>query len=211
MRYKKNASIISSDGKNIGKLDRVVIDPKNKEVTHLVANEGIVDKKRVIPVNAVGMDDQGNISLRENQDNIGRFPEFEQTHYISADDNRDPNSQNSLYWYPPILAVAHSGRFSKHHHPTYMIQTGSNIPEGVVALEEGAKVVSRDDQGVGTVESIHTSSDDTITHLVISDGLILKKNLLIPIHWVSHIQETQVYLTVDAELLERLPTYQLES
>ena len=36
MKFKENAEVLTSTGDMVGRIDRVVIDPKSNEVTHLV-------------------------------------------------------------------------------------------------------------------------------------------------------------------------------
>jgi hypothetical protein len=86
--------------------------------------------------------------------------------------------------------------------------TERNLPERTVALEEGAKVVSADDEHVGDIEQVLTDpQSDRVTHFIIKEGLLLKERKLIPTHWVSRLTEDRVKLAVGSDLLERLPQY----
>jgi len=46
MEFKKGVKVISNDGQKISTLDRVITDPKNDCVTHLVISSGLLIKKR---------------------------------------------------------------------------------------------------------------------------------------------------------------------
>jgi uncharacterized protein YrrD len=66
MQLKKGVKVISNDGQNIGRLDRVITDPKNDRVTHLVISSGLLIKKRkLIPVYWLGdvLEDQVHLSV----------------------------------------------------------------------------------------------------------------------------------------------------
>ena len=66
MQLKKGVMVISSDGQKIGALDRVITDPKNDCVTHLVISSGFLIKKRkLIPVYWMGdvFEDQVHLSV----------------------------------------------------------------------------------------------------------------------------------------------------
>jgi uncharacterized protein YrrD len=55
MEFKKGVNVISNDGAKIGILDRVITDPKNDSVTHLVISSGFfVKKRKMIPVYWLG-------------------------------------------------------------------------------------------------------------------------------------------------------------
>jgi hypothetical protein len=91
----------------------------------------------------------------------------------------------------------------------YVRKTEQNIPEGTVALEEGAQVISSDGQHVGDVERIFTDPlADRATHLLIAEGLLLKQKKLIPARWLSLVLEDRVHLLVEAGFIDRLPDYE---
>jgi len=69
-------------------------------------------------------------------------------------------------------------------------------------------VLSSDDEQVGDVEEVLTEPmADRATHLVISEGLLLKEKKLVPTHWITAVLEDSVVLAVDAETIEDLPEY----
>jgi len=39
MQFKENAEVVTSSGDKVGRIDRVVIDPKSNELTHLVVKK----------------------------------------------------------------------------------------------------------------------------------------------------------------------------
>jgi hypothetical protein len=52
--------------------------------------------------------------------------------------------------------------------------------------------------------------DNRATHFVIHGGLFSERKL-IPVLWISHIEEKEVYLSIGSGLLDRLPEYKLEA
>ena len=44
MRFIKDTEVLTSEGKKVGTLDRVVIDPSTLEITHLVIKSGLISK-----------------------------------------------------------------------------------------------------------------------------------------------------------------------
>ncbi len=79
-----------------------------------------------------------------------------------------------------------------------------------MALEEGAKVISQDEQHVGNIEQVVVEpEEDRATHFVIHGGLFSERKL-VPVLWISRIEEKEVYLSISAALLERLPEYKAE-
>ena len=79
-----------------------------------------------------------------------------------------------------------------------------------MALEEGAKVISRDGEHVGNVEQVITESQDNrVTHFVISEGFLLKERKLVPAVWVTDVAEDEIHLSVESSLFEHLPEYEV--
>ena len=213
MRLVKGAEIYSSEGQKLGNLDRVIIDPNTKEVTHLVIEKGLLfPTNKVVAIDMVNPVIKDNIALLGPQKDIDDFQDFEETHYVDLEqaDYPDPETQ-AVYWYPPTnFAWWRTGMDMIYPPmPVYVRKTKQNIPEGTIAVEEGAKVLSRDDKHVGNVEQVIVDSQDNrVTHFVISEGLLFKEQKLIPVFWISAIDEHEVRLSVDADLMDRLPGYQ---
>jgi uncharacterized protein YrrD len=213
MQFKKGAEVFSRDGEKIGTLNRVIIDPRTREVSNLVVSKGFLFRTdKVIPITLVDLDIEDRIVLKKtNQDILEDFPDFETTHYVPLDqlDNPYQDDVEASYWYPPIHHTWPVGGFVGYPMPQFVLKTEQDIPEGTVALEEGAKVISRDGDHVGNIEEIITESQDNrITHLVVSEGFLLKEHKLIPAVWIANVTEDEIHLSVDSGVFERLPEYQ---
>src|SRR5690606_19841578 len=129
----------------------------------------------------------------------------------AADGIDSGGSAPSMYWYPPIgpsWGGYYGGRYGYTPAP-YIRQTEQNIPEGTVALKEGAEVISADDERVGTVEQVLTNADlNRATHLLITEGWLFPEKRTIPVDWIREAAEDTVWLAVTARELERVPAYQ---
>ena len=66
MQFRKNAHVVTSTGKRVGRIHRVVIDPGSREVTHLVVAKGIVFKEdKVLPVEQVESTAEDTVTLQK--------------------------------------------------------------------------------------------------------------------------------------------------
>lgn len=213
MEFNPGAKVFTADGKQVGTVDRIVIEPDTKEVTHLVVQKGFLfTQDKVIPLSLVGPATESQVTLRKNEDDLEEFPDFIESEFVPTD--RGPqsvavsrNRARAIYWYPPI--GGYEG-FAGHTRPQYVVKT-ERIPEGTVALDEGANVITSDGEHVGDVERVFTDSqDDRATHLLISDGIFFKEKKLVPTHWINRVFEEQVRLWVDSNLVESLPEYQVQ-
>jgi sporulation protein YlmC with PRC-barrel domain len=222
MQFRRGASVFTSDGQHVGEIDRVVIDPKTDEITHVVVEKGfLLTVDKVVPISLIGPATENRVTLRENAGDLEALPDFEEKHYVLLDEKRlkEASSQGyprPLHWYPPVRTMWwHNGGylgypgFFGYTMPPYVLETERNIPEGTIALREGAKVLSSDGKHVGDVEAVLTDpEEDRATHLVISQGLLLKERKLVPTSWISMVMSDEIHLAVGSHLIEGLQEYE---
>jgi uncharacterized protein YrrD len=223
MQFKQGIGVRLADGTSVGQLDRVVVDPRTKEVNYLVVRKGtFFTTDRVVPLTLVARADEDEIVLREDAGDLEQLPPFEERYYVPADsDTVEParSGAPSLYPYPPVLGGELGGMagmtFTGQTHlgaltvPEPVVeQTERAIPDDNVAIGAGARVVAADGETVGAVEQVLTSPHaDQVTHFVISQGLLFKDRKLVPVGWVQEIGEEQVTLAVDSAFVARLRSY----
>lgn len=206
MQFRNNTEVFTSDNEKVGEIDRVVIDPRTKKVTHVVISKGLLFKEdKVVPIDLVDSAKEDRVTLRS--DTIDALPEFEERRYIPLDQDELPpdysaNYAMPMYWYPfgsgglepYILAPV----------PPHTVVTERNIPARTVALQEGASVVSADGKDVGGIERVFVDPNtDQAMSFLVSDGLLLKKHMIIPTAWVSKIEQDQVHVVVGSKLLAK--------
>jgi uncharacterized protein YrrD len=216
MQFRKGATVVAADGQKIGDVERVVLEPQTREVTHIVVEKGtLLTTAKVLPINLVGAATEDGLTLREAAGDLEALPDFEESHYVPVGEPEDDRElaegyTQSLLWVPPVggLGFGRPGRVGAPL-PDEERVVERNIPQGTVALKEGAQVYSQDGEHVGDVEEILTDpQQDQVTHVVISSGLLLKEEKLVPATWISGILEDAVTLSVGSSLLEGLPTYE---
>ncbi len=234
MEFKEGTTVYSSDGQDVGRIDRVVIKPRTKEVTHLIIRQGFLfTEDKVLPVDLIAHSTENRVTLTTPADALD-LANYEETYYLPTRDLDDvtmggapeavmPASPAAgtyatgtgyapaLYPYPP-LGVSWWGYRGYAGYPGNGLTTEvteTNIPNSTVALKEGAPVYSADDERVGTLERVYTDhSSHRATHLVISQGLIFTNRKLIPTSWVNQVSEDRVDLSLEARELNNLPDYE---
>jgi len=214
MRFIKGAEVYTANGEKIGSLSRVVIDAKTRDVTDLVVERGVLTKEeKVIPVGLVDLENEDRITLRETNQTIDDFLDYETTYYVTLDPAGVPYDDiEALYSYPPAYFQSPVGGSLPGIRPRSIPQTESSIPEGRLTISQGAQVISADEEHIGNVEQvIADSATNTVTHFVVGKGFLLKEHKLVPAQWVDKVEEDdKIYLSVDARLFERLPDYQAQ-
>jgi uncharacterized protein YrrD len=213
MRYVKGSEVFTATGEKVGTVSRVVIDAKTKDVTDLVVERGGVleREEKVIPIGLIHLENEDRIRLRETNQTVENFADYETTHYVPVEQGGVPyDSVEANYWYPPVgsqMQMSRGGLVSSPV-PDQVPVTETSIPEGRVAIAEGAQVVSADDHHIGNVEQVITDDEgNTVTHFVIGKGFLLKEHKMVPGSWVTGMKDDQVRLSVDSGLFDRLPDY----
>ena len=224
MQFKKGTHVYTSDHRDVGTIDRVVLDPRSDEVSGVVVRKGwLFTEDKVVPIGVVDSASEDAIQLSKNADDLQQLPEFEETYYVRASDmtpNNDPTTVSEappypdpVYAYPPVgtawWGYGTLNSYVPDYPPDYVQKTQQNIPEGTVAVREGARVLSLEGDHVGNVEQVFTDeTTNQVTHLVISQGLLFKNRKLIPSNWVQNAGEDDVMLTVSTSVINDLPEYQ---
>jgi uncharacterized protein YrrD len=218
MEFRKDVDVLDAAGDKVGEVDRVVLDSRTREVTHIVVRKGfLLVEDRVVPVSLIESADDDGVRLRQFEGKLKDLPPFEEQYYVQAGVQTGPSETEAtefahpVYAYPPVYTYPFGGPFAgtEPRVQPFVVETERNIPEGAVALKQGAKVITSDDEHVGDVDEVLTDHQSgQATHFVISSGLLLKSRKLIPYNWVSYFEEGRVYLAVQSELVERLPKYE---
>jgi uncharacterized protein YrrD len=211
MQFKQGADVYSAKGDKVGTVDRIVVDPTDNTITHIVVEKGFLfTEDRIIPVEALNATNGGSVQLVSALDDVEEFPLFEEDYYIAP--NGEPVvdepawASNALFYYPP------AGVYS--HVPVYPVaiegreRVARNAPDDAVAVSEGTKVTTVDGKDAGEVEQVYTDEQGRITHIRISSGFIFKSSRLVPISWVRTISDDEVRLTVRESVVKDLPQRQ---
>ena len=209
MQIKRGVSVYTKDNREIGQVERVVIDPKTQEISALVVQRGVLfTDDKVLPLDWIAETSEDQLMLEVDVD-LDRLPDFESKQYILLRPEDWASSYSAgdaipLYWYPPY-GFAPIGESA---YGPQIVETEENIPEGTIPLEEGADVLSADGNQVGKIaEILTTPGSDRVSHFVIAGGRLSGKRL-IPAIWVKVIDEEKIQLIIKTKLLEKLPDYQ---
>jgi uncharacterized protein YrrD len=213
MQLRKGTHVYTWDDQSVGRIERVVLDPTTKEVTHVVVREGFLfTEDKLLPIDKLMSASEDRVTLRQDVGDLDALPKFEETHYVQSylNDENYPayaGGPDPLVWYPPLGVTGYYGGPIGTPEP-FMERTEQNIPDNTVAIKDGANVYSADGKHVGDVERVFIDSQsERATHIVISQGLFFKERKLVPTAWLNIIGEDEVHLNVDSDFVDRLPAY----
>jgi sporulation protein YlmC with PRC-barrel domain len=178
-----------------GRCTHIVLNPVTEQVTHVVVQEKrLPQAERLVPIDHVIETNPQLIRLRCSEDELANMEEFAQTQFIPS---TIPSYTGMSYTMWPYAI----------HEPIIVPVRHEHIPPGELAVRRGAWVEAADGH-VGQVdEFLVDPASGHITHLVLCEGHLWgQKDVTIPVSQIDHIEEDTVYLKLDKQRIEALPT-----
>ncbi len=213
LQLKAGTGVFTPDGRRVGDIDRIVLDPTTDEVTHVIIKKGwLLPEDKVLPMSMVSTATADRVVLKDDAPDFDRLPTFESKHFIEAEsDSKDDAHfrvgwQPSYYWYPPLGYLGYPA-YGLDPNAWPPVATERNIPDYTVALREGNQVIASDGKHLGHIERLFLEEDsDKVTHLLVVYGLLPERKL-IPVGWVKSVEEARVVLSVPSGIVKGLRPY----
>src|SRR5262245_31217786 len=131
IQLQKHARVLASDSHEIGSLDRVVLNPETKVVTHIVIRTSTLLRKedKILPLDLVDETTEDRIILRAGSGDADAFPLFEEQEIVEEQDRTSEVS--SAHDAPSIFLgyPTHGTSFVPASEDQTMTQEVQNIPE----------------------------------------------------------------------------------
>lgn len=230
MDLQKDALIVTHEGREVGHLDRVAINPRSKEVTHLVVRKGkLFPVDKVVEMTYVGEITPDRITLKPEAGDPEYLPPFQVKYYVGTNAPLAPKDDlgglgrtfaPKGYWTAPAGNIGGLGGVPLRGIPDSAlplpkippagteVEQEQNVPDTTVALKEGAKVVAEDGAAVGSlVRILADEATGRATHFVVAHGAVGQNHKAIPVEWVGDVQEKEVALLVSGDVLDQLEAY----
>src|SRR5690606_4753034 len=141
-------------GEHLGDIDRLVIDPSGRRVSHVVVRKGIFfPDDKVIPVDVIAHADEERVLLHDSVV-TDQLPPFEEAHYVEVDSaaSRQAGAADvrSYAWAYPLAPAP-----GFPHYPTYPgganVRVERNVPDDSAVIETGSHVVTSDGEDIGRI------------------------------------------------------------
>jgi sporulation protein YlmC with PRC-barrel domain len=213
MRVEVGARVRTTDGKDVGTIDRLIVDPANNEIKAAVIRKGAILPRDVeVPLSALELGPDGSIRLTYTADQVHQLPEFFESNYTAT----PPAGYMPPAGYPMggIYWPLGLGYFGAPPLPETAVSTGSSARdrEAGAALErqdlenvvigEGSDVVDRDGEKVGDVARLVFDPDGKhVTSFVVRKGFIFTEDKELPASVVDRVDDGVIYLTVGKQEL----------
>lgn len=187
------AKVECADGPG-GYSTRVVIDPTNRKMTHVVVKERrSPHSERLVPIRYISDTTGDRIRLRCSRHELSEMRALVLTEYVQ-DEIRDADEAPYGYLLHPYVLLK---RMAVKHR---------SIPPGELGVRRGARVRATNGP-VGRVDEFVIDPDSgNITHLVLQEGHLWdQEEVMIPITEIERIEERTVHLALDRDGVKALP------
>lgn len=191
---------VRGDDVDLGRVDALIVDPVDRQVSHLVVGTVVLGRRRLVPVHLVTDADPDVVRVSLDEAALDQLDEFDEPAYnvpdaaYAADELLlDPGS----YYLWPFATPADGMVLADHE----------RIPKDEVAVRRGTEVVSSDGTKVGHVdEFLVDPSDGHITHVVLRQGHLLRHDddVVIPVHQATRFEDDRIVLDIDLPAVESL-------
>jgi sporulation protein YlmC with PRC-barrel domain len=175
----------------------VIGNPINHQITHLVVQGYLAPYyEYLVPVEQVEETTPNLIQLKCTLDEFEQMVVFKYEEYIPTE---IPRHLSWPYCVPIPGSVLEESAFIHVEH--------RNIPWDEQAVRRGAGVEAIDGY-IGQVDELLINSKNMqVTHLILRQRHILKqREITIPVSQIDHVDEDTIYLKLDRQSIEELPT-----
>jgi sporulation protein YlmC with PRC-barrel domain len=198
-----NVEVYCADGAAGGRSTVVIVDRASRQVTHFVVKAP--ENEYLVPIEAITASSAVRIDLRWTLDELGRAQSFVKE--VPADEE-----------HLAMMADAMAGGSVLGPYTTpdaaYMVQALSEatmeeeqVTANEVAIHEDARIEATDGD-VGKVDELLVDPDtNKVSHLVLRKGRLWnKRDVMIPLEQVDHVEGDVIHLKLDKKAIEALPS-----
>lgn len=203
-----NVEVDCSNGP-CGRSKHVIVNPIIHKVTHLVVEDRRFpgESTRLVPVEKVADMTPNRIRLACTWEEVVTLEPFVTTRYVKV-----PRPS-----YPGGLFAGDEYTFDAYTEPYVLYDDDLkpipevHVPTGEVDIHRGMKVEATDGK-IGQVEALVVEPENwDITHLTLQEGHFWgKREIAVPISAVDRVAEDTIYLKLDKQEVESLPSVPLK-
>lgn len=216
MAIKLDEKVMTSDGKEVGKIDKVILDPDGGDVHAIVVHKGMFFGRDVeIPLDAITGQRDGMVQIRYTKDQLDDLPSFHEANYTAPPPERSTEFMSG-YGYPTgsmLWPSSYSGPMSGQPYGRDAVgSVGDEVAAihheqdlGNSVIEAGSTVRSRDGEKVGEVHRIDFDPQTARpTRLVVRKGFLFTDDVEVPVNLISSVGDGVVYLDAVKDELDRI-------
>ena len=208
---KIGSNVECRDG-HAGRVAKLVVEPGNKRLTHLVVERGLLRRRDVlVPVERIASAEGDTVMLALNVDDLDDLPEYREVDFAMPDAD-----WAERHGYPPVdtlidlrIMAPTVGELAPAA-PMVLVEGELHlgVPDPEAPVGRDTRITARDGTTVGKLDHVLLDSETrAVRGLVVRKGHLSTKDVMVPASWVERVGEDEIVLGVDRALLERLPEY----
>lgn len=209
------ADVVSLDGRRLGTLHAIVLDPRDNRVTHIAVNAGPhfpepgYGSPNLVSVDIDSIEDATDqqVKLRETERQFKAFPPYAHTHFIQVPPGeRQKESALPRLWNTGLAIGASLGSLL-----SGIAVPGEHFrkaPYERHILNDAPVWRTEPSAHIGDVEHvlIDETSDD-IEALVIKRGILFREEVIVPARYVTEITDGVIHVQMSDEEIARLEKF----
>lgn len=208
MKIPLNAKVECTDG-ICGRSEYILINPVVDQVTYLVVEEDeSPNTEYMVPVDFVTETIADTIQLRCSKAEMEKMELFIKTTYIQEmvpdrgyEYGGGMSGMGSSYYMPFVTPAV----------TVYESVDNQQIPPGDLAVRRGTRVEATDGFVGHVDEFVVNPENGYITHMVMREGHLWgQKDVIIPLSAMGETHEDTVFLKLDKQQIESLPTFPVQ-
>lgn len=212
------APVVTSDGRPVGKVDRIVVCPDPREVCEIVVHQGLLlTKDRIVETTMIAsVADDGTVTLDVPSDEVNALPLFYEHEFVvpTASELRDAPypiaggvNAGGLTTSPILWRTSFSGRgfqtasrglFDSAPVDPSAVEKRTNLPENTVEITRGTDVVTSDGEKLGVVADVIYGAGNEIAGIIAAGGLLRHHRYEVHIAQIASFTRDRVTLSVPA-------------
>lgn len=215
MDIKLDAPVVSRDGADLGKIDKVIFDPQSGDTKEIVVRKGaILPRDVAVPLAHIRVAAPTRVELDLQREEVDRLPEF-----VEADYAWPPSQWVAPYGWPSggvMWPAAYMGGTTDYPYPNPVVEVPEEVLEAQRQRDEenavvghGAEVTALGGEKVGKVHNVVVDPDThRATRVVVRRGVLFTEDVELPGDWVESYDDEHVMLNVDKVTVEQLAKHQ---
>ncbi|MHB8620677.1 MAG: PRC-barrel domain-containing protein [Chloroflexota bacterium] len=214
MDIELNAPVVTSDGAQAGKVDKVIFDPEKGQARSIVLRKGMLLSRDVaVAIEDVRMAAPGRAELTLTKQQVDELPDFVETDYrVPPEDWLPPYgwAGSGVLWPGSAMALGgYGGAYG-------LTPTANPLPREVserlrqddlenATVDRGSEVVTRDGEKIGEVANLVVDEvTKRASRLVVRRGILFTEDVELPGPWIESFDDHSVMLRVDKQAVEDL-------
>jgi uncharacterized protein YrrD len=199
--------VVCQDG-HVGRLERVVFNPRRGLVTHLVVHRGFLGHQdRVISIeHAMRITDE-EVALDLPREALQAFPVYDPSAFTTPSMEWQASHGYGSEQAIVSLGGANAELQARPAERSGVLEPRDQADTEVTVVSEGMEVVCRDGK-VGRVALVLLDRQTHhATHIVVQQRSLVKRDIIVPLDWAAVITPQQIMLDAREWDIERLPEY----